>query len=217
MGWITGDLEMTRLGHMESKLIRCSCKESEDKLRRGQFLLKMDGLTAKEREKSFAGITDNYEPGILHGIKMAADTSRGLITLTGGYGVGKTTLLMCAVNQGRLAGKLAIYTTVTDLLTYLRSTFAPDAEDSFDKYWDALIRCDILALDELDEFSTTAWAMERFLRLIDERWRRMDEVLTLCATNNRVQSLPGKVQSRLRDDRAQVFALEGQDMRHSIG
>lgn len=212
---MAGELEMTRGGHMESKLIRCSCKDDEDKLRRNQFLLKMDGLTAQERGKRFSAIDDNYEAGVLHSVKAAVDQSCGLITLMGSFGVGKTTLLMCAVNEGRLAGKLAIYTTVTDLLSYLRSTFGPDAEESFDKYWDALIRCDILALDELDEFNTTPWALERFHRLIDERWRRMDEVLTLCASNNRVQSLPGKVQSRLRDVRAQIITLEGRDMRRS--
>lgn len=213
IGWVAGELKMTRHGHMQSNPIRCSCKTEDDKLRRGQFLLKMDGLTSRERGKKFTNIQDNYSPGVLHGIKIAVDECSGLITLTGSYGVGKTTLLMCAVNEGRDAGKLAIYTTVTDLLSYLRSTFGPDAEESFDKYWDALIRCEILALDELDEFHTTPWAMERFLRLIDERWRRMDEVLTLCAINNRIQSLPGKIQSRLKDLRAQIIALEGHDMR----
>lgn len=213
MGWIAGELKMTRAGHMQSDLVRCSCKADEDKIRRGQFLLKMDGLTERERQMNFAALEDRYEVGTLHGIKAAVDSCNGLITLTGSFGVGKTTLLICAINQGRNAGKLAIYTTVTDLLSYLRSTFNPEAEESFDKYWDALIRCDILALDELDEFNTTPWAMERFLRLIDERWRRMDEALTLCALNNRVQSLPGKIQSRLRDIRAQVIELEGRDMR----
>lgn len=211
--WIAGELELDRFGHFSSKAVRCECKADEDKLRQSQFLLKMDGLTAKEREWRFTNLQDIYAPGVLHGIKVAVDARCGLITLIGSFGVGKTTLLMCAVNEGRNAGKLAIYTTVTDLLSYLRSTFDPGSEENFDKYWDGLIRCDILALDELDEFNTTPWAMERFLRLIDERWRRMDEVLTLCATNNRLQSLPGKIQSRLRDLRAEIITLEGRDMR----
>lgn len=216
MGWVVSDeMEMTRMGHMQTKLIRCECQTEQDKMRRTQFLLKMDGLTQREREYRFATIEDNYDPGVLTGLKAAVDARAGLITLMGSFGVGKTTILMCAVNEARSAGRLAIYTTVTDLLSYLRSTFQADAEDSFDKYWDALIRCEVLALDELDEFNTTPWAMERFLRLIDERWRRMDEVLTLCATNNRPQALPGKIQSRLRDTRAQMIELKGRDMRQS--
>lgn len=214
-GWLQGaELEVTRMGHVQNVLVRCSCKTDFDKQKRNQYLLAMDGLTTDERTKRFLLLDDgNYAPGILHAIRQAVQDHRGLITLFGGFGVGKTTLLMCAVNEGRDAGKLAMYTTLTDLLDYLRSTFGPDADDNFDKYWDALIHCDILALDELDEPHTTPWAMERFLRLIDERWRRMDEALTLCATNNRIQSLPGKIQSRLRDGRAQIISIEGHDMR----
>lgn len=173
----------------------------------------MDGLTDAERTKRFSNIEDNYDPGVLHGLKLAVEQHRGLFTLHGAFGTGKTTLLICAVNEARELGRLAIYTTTVDLLSYLRSTYGPDAEESFDKYWDALVRCEVLALDELDEFSTTPWAMEKFLALIDERWRRMDEVLTLCALNNRIQSLPGKVQSRLRDTRGKVIEIEGGDMR----
>lgn len=213
MGFVVTELRNTRTGHMESKAVPCDCQSEARARRRTQFLTKMDGLTPGERLLRFATIDDNYEPGVMHGLKLAAEQHRGLITLTGGFGVGKTTLLMCAVNEARDNNQLAIYTTVTDLLSYLRSTFDPDADESFDKYWDALIRCAVLALDEMDEFRTTPWAMERFLRLIDERWRRMDEVLTLCALNGRINSLPGKVQSRLQDGRGQVIAIGGTDLR----
>lgn len=122
-------------------------------------------------------------------------------------------MLIAAVNAAREAGILAVYTTITDLLDYLRQAYAPNTTLDFDGRWDLLIRCQVLALDELDEFNTTPWAMERFLRLIDERWRAMDQGLTLCATNSRLNSLPEKVASRLRDGRAYVFELTGADMR----
>ena len=47
----------------------------------------------------------------------------------------------------------------------------------------------MLALDELDEFRQSDWAMERFHRLIDERWRSMEERLTLLATNANMRML----------------------------
>lgn len=213
MGFVVTELRNVRTGHVESKAVPCPCQSEVRAAQRHQILTRMDGLTPKERELRFSTIQDNYEPGVLPMLKLAAEEHRGLITLHGGFGVGKTTLLMCAVNEGRSNNQLGIYTTVTDLLSYLRSTFDPDADESFDKYWDALIRCRILALDEMDEFKTSSWAMERFLRLIDERWRRMDEVLTLCALNGRINSLPGKVQSRLQDGRAEVIAITGKDMR----
>lgn len=213
VGWLAGEMVMDRLGHMVSSAVRCSCMADADKQRRTAFLLKMDGLTSVERTRRFGNIRDTYGPGTLHGVKLAVEQHRGLITLNGNYGTGKSTLLICAVNEARENGRLAIYTTLADLLSYLRSTFAPDAEETFDKYWDALVKCDVLALDELDEFATTPWAMEKFLMLMDERWRRMEEVLTLCALNNRLQSLPGKVQSRLRDGRAQLITTSGPDLR----
>lgn len=210
---MAGELVTDRLGNRSSAPIRCQCKTGEDKTRRSAFLLKMDGLTDQERTLRFANTDDRYGPGTLHAVKIAVDERRGLLTLNGNYGTGKSTLLICTVNEGRESGRLAIYTTLADLLTYLRSTFSPDAEESFDKYWEALIKCDILALDELDEFNTTPWAMEKFLNLMDERWRRMNEVLTICALNNRVQSLPGKVQSRLKDGRAKILTIQGEDQR----
>lgn len=193
--------------------IRCACKKKEDVERKERQLKAFDGLTEAERQRRFSEITDNYEPGVLHKLKQSIDLSKGFITLTGKFGVGKTLILMSAVNEGRDREKLAIYTTVSDLLSYLRSTFNPDSEGDFDNYWEALIKCDILCLDEMDEFHTTGWAMERFLRLIDERWRRMDSILTICALNSNVRTLPGKVQSRLRDGRAEIIEIGGYDMR----
>lgn len=213
LGFVSIGLVQTRSNHYENKIVRCECKKEEDRQKRLAFLLRMDGLTEQERHKSFANIKDMYDDGSLHIIRQAVQERRGLITLIGNYGVGKTTLLMCAVNEGRQAGHLALYTTLTDLLSYLRSTFSPDSDMSFDKYWQALIDCDILALDELDEPKTSDWVLEIFMRLMDERWRRMDERLTLCATNRRIQALHGKIQSRLNDGRARILAVGGQDMR----
>lgn len=175
--------------------------------------MKLDGLTTSERQRHFAELENVYQDDLIGKVECAAAEGHGLITLFGKPGVGKSTLLICAVNYGREHDKLAIYTTMSDLLSYLRSTFGPDSDDSFDKYWDALIKADILALDELDEFNDTKWAIERFLRLMDERWRRLDEVLTLCAANVRPTALAGKVSSRLRDHRALVLHVEAGDMR----
>ena len=121
-------------------------------------------------------------------VENATTLRRGIVTLTGKPGSGKSALLMCAVNEAREANVPAVYTTVTDLLDYLRAAYAPGADVSFDSRWDLLVGCEVLALDELDELNSTPWAMERFLRLMDERWRNMDRRLTLCATNSRINA-----------------------------
>lgn len=196
------------------KLVRCDCRTGADQERRRRRLLEMDGLTPVERQLTFDRLATDANERAIDTVRVAAERRRGLITLTGRPGTGKSTLLICAVNAAREANIPAVYTTVTDLLDYLRRAYNPAAgELAFDARWDLLVRAEVLALDELDEFNTTPWAMERFLRLIDERWRAMDRCLTLCATNAHLSALPEKVYSRLRDGRGQVCEMRGRDMR----
>lgn len=207
MGWVYHDHPV---GHRDfGRAFRCQCQQEGDAQRRRAYLMRIDGLTPRERALRFVDMESPMTPQI----HMAVKERRGIITLTGKPGTGKTSMLICAVNAAREANVPAVYTTVTDLLDYLRQAYDPKTDLSFDARWDLLTRCEVLALDELDEFNTTSWAMERFLRLIDERWRGMDDHLTLCATNSRLNALPDKVASRLRDGRAQVIELGGADMR----
>lgn len=181
--------------------------------RRRAYLLRVDGLTPRERGLTFADLQGGANDTILRQMQESLARRRGMLTLTGKPGTGKSSILVATVNAAREAGILSVYTTITDLLDYLRQAYAPNAQLDFDGRWDLLVRAEVLALDELDEFNTTPWAMERFLRLIDERWRAMDRCLTLCATNSRLNSMPEKVASRLRDGRGYVFELKGADMR----
>lgn len=193
--------------------IRCTCQYEGDIERRRAYLLRIDGLSPRERALSFGDLEGGANDSILKQVRDATLRRKGIITLTGKPGTGKSSALICAVNEAREANVPAVYTTITDLLDYLRSAYAPNTELTFDARWDLLLRAEVLALDELDEFNTTPWAMERFLRLMDERWRAMDKCVTLCATNSRINTLPDKVASRLRDGRAYVFELQGGDMR----
>lgn len=198
-------------------IVRCPCQTAEDRERRRQYLQRIDGLKPKERLLRFEDFhvtpvnRDAYEA-----VYQAVRELRGLVTLTGHPGTGKTALLICAINAARERGVPAVYTTVTDLLDYLRRAYDPSATVSFDSRWELLTSAEVLALDELDEFNTTPWAIERFLRLMDERWRMMDRLLTLCATNSELDALPLKVASRLRDGRGTVIRMGGPDMRPAM-
>jgi DNA replication protein DnaC len=211
MGWVYHDHPV---GHKEfGKAFRCSCQFGQDEARRRNYLLRIDGLSPNERVLQFSDLSGGNNQSAIHQVQNATQQRKGIITLTGKPGTGKSSMLICAVNATRNANVPAVYTTITDLLDYLRQAYAPNTELSFDARWDLLIRAEVLALDELDEFNTTPWAMERFLRLIDERWRAMDRCLTLCATNSSINGLPDKIASRLRDGRAYTFELSGGDMR----
>ena len=209
LGWYYRD------GANGAILTRCRCGSGANDERRRAYLERIDGLKAHEREISFKLMTiDPANQDAVMAVVGAATAGRGMITLHGDPGTGKTFLLMAAVNAARARGVPAVYTTVTDLLDHLRAAFDPRSEETFDRRWDLLLTCEVLALDELDEFNTTPWAMERFLRLIDERWRSMRSVLTLCATNDLFSAaIPDKVRSRIGDNRAAVFPLSGADRR----
>lgn len=212
MGWVTPDVPTHHPDF--GKAVRCRCKTQDDIVRRQRWLMQVDGLTPQERRLGFQFLELDHNAHAIETVIEHVQRRRGMVTLTGKPGLGKTALLICAVNAARDANVPAVYTTVTDLLDYLKAAYNPNhTGPTFDSRWDLLIRCEVLALDELDEFNTTPWAMERFLRLIDERWRRMDQGLTLMATNSRVNALPDKVASRMRDARAYVIEMSGPDMR----
>jgi len=187
--------------------------------RRTAYLEKIDGLKHDER-----GLTldryrvSRYNRKAVDAVREGVERRAGLITVYGAFGVGKSALLMAAVNEMRGRDQTAVYTTVADLLSWLRAAFDPaverDPEDqSFARRWDLLVNCRCLALDELTAFSITPWAEERFERLIDQRWRSLGDKLTLCAFNGDVANLPGMVESRLRDRRAALVEIAGIDMR----
>lgn len=205
--------EVGRPGFGEA--VPCQCRHTVNAHRRRQRLAKIDGLeTDDERSLRFDQLLPRNNAEALAAVRQAVAERRGLITLTGRPGLGKTALLICAVNEVREAGTPGVYSTVTDLLDYLRQAFDPkQAGLSFDSRWDLLVNADVLAVDEMDEFNTTGWAMERFLRLIDQRWRHIDERLTLLATNSPIHQLPDKVASRLHDGRGRVIAMQGPDLR----
>ena len=196
------------------KIVRCPCKTGEDRKRRQRYLERIDGLKPQERRLRFDAIqiNEHIRPAAT-AILEALQRGAGMVTLTGAPGRGKATLLICAVNHAREEGRTAVYATMTEILDYLRSAYAPDSRLSFDARWELLTTADVLAIDELDEPAATDWAREKFLRLIDERWRRIEDRVTVLATNARISQLPEKVQSRLRDGRAEVVEMHGPDMR----
>jgi DNA replication protein DnaC len=199
---------------MQTKLVRCSCKDGDNVERQRRYLESIDGLTPNERLIDFdVLVAGKYNSELAQIVRDSVARKRGILTVTGKPGTGKTTMLICAVNTAKAANIQAVYAPMADLLDYLRKAYSPDSRISADKRWDLLTTVDILAIDELDQFNTTPWAMEKFLHLIEIRWRNLDRNLTLCATNVPLNELPEKVESRLRDGRAVVYETHGPDMR----
>lgn len=191
--------------------------------RRIAFLERIDGLKPAERLMTLATYrVGRHNRAAVDAVRAGIEKGTGLVTLTGEYGVGKSALLIAAINECRRKDWTSMYTTVADLLAWLRESFSPDIgmgregiDESYQRRWQLLTTCQCLALDELTAFSVTPWAAERFERLIDERWRSMGDRLTVCAMNGNIEesNLPGVVLSRLNDRRARLIQIDGVDMR----
>ena len=205
-------------GGKHPRIRRCVCQETVDLDRRRRYLEDIDGLSARERSLAFGGLRRADNNRAIESVEQAVGRRKGLITLTGKPGTGKTTLLICAVNAARERGIPAVYVVMADLLDYLRAAYNPTVTTTltFDARWELLTHAEVLAIDEMDQFNATQWATERFLLLIDERWRNMDTRLTLLATNSRLVELPDKVYSRLRDGRAYTYSMAGPDVRPAL-
>lgn len=192
-----------------TRTVPCKCREEQVNRNKQARLDKLDGLTELERGHTFATTKVFSHQVEVYGTLAAA--YNGIYVLQSDPGAGKSYFLHCVVNKAKAEGRTAVYSTMPDVLDYLRAAFNPKNEDPFEERWETLISCEVLALDEFDEFHATEWAQERFLRLIDERWRKRDHLLTVLATNLEIGTLMSKVASRLRQ--GTVLTMKHIDMR----
>lgn len=158
----------------------------------------------------------------------------GFLTLHGGHGTGKTHLLAGICNECLKAGKQVHYTTLAGFLDYLKAAFDPKAVMNYTARYDRMLAVDVLAIDELEKASMTEWADEKLYQLLDDRYRRAGQCLTVLASNNRLcdrneagqvtqtyHILPnsryeGPIISRLLDGRFLVADMGDADARPSL-
>ncbi len=128
-----------------------------------------------------------------------ANSPEGWLCLLGEYGCGKTHLAASIANQLSELGRDVMFTTVPDLLDYLRVTFDPRSNARFDKRFHDILDIPILILDDLRLTSATPWAKEKLFQIIDYRYLRgMPTVFTTSETMN---STDQRFATRLMDRR----------------
>lgn len=181
-------------------------------------LERQDGLNDEQRGFSLDLATRTLEQRqAADSLRAMVDAKRGQAVFYGGYGLGKSYTMIAAVNYAKALGVPAHYTTLRDLLAYLRRAFNPDATESMDSRWDLLVTVPVLAIDEIDKANSTAWAMEQFTALVDKRWGNMHDQLTIYGMNADLTALDraglGHIADRLEDRRGKVVRFTGQSMR----
>jgi DNA replication protein DnaC len=125
----------------------------------------------------------------------------------GPCGVGKSHLAAAIANTVALSGQSVTYASVPDLLRFVRRGIANGAAD---ERLDALMRVDVLILDDLGAENLTAWASEQLFVLLNARY--LAELATVLTSNDRPEALPARWQSRIAEQ-AQIIWMPVSDYR----
>ena len=103
----------------------------------------------------------------------------GWLVLTGAVGCGKTHLAAAIKNERDEEGAETLFKTIPDLLDYLRATYAPDSNVTYDRGFDAIRNAKVLILDDYGAHSSTPWAEEKLFQLLNYRFNaRLPTVIT---------------------------------------
>lgn len=221
MGWVI-DASQTDADWPVGKTIRCpDCYDPANDQQRTKLLESLHPLSAQERDYRLIEF-DTTQPTVVTAynvVTAAVEAKRGLILLYGDNGIGKSRLLISAVNELR-ATKTTIYAPAEGILKYLRAGFDPEkphTDPSYDQRWALIQDADLLAIDELEKYNATDWAAKQFLALIDHRWRFMANKLTLLAMNGDwFRVLDPTIRDRCQDGRAKIVEVSGTSYRPAL-
>lgn len=139
---------------------------------------------------------------------FAADP-QGWLVFTGPSNSGKTHLAAAIAGRRTSLGHRAMFVSAADLLDHLRSAFSPGSEVSYDQLFLQLKETPLLVLDDLGGQSSTPWADEKLMQLIDHRYvSRLPTVFTIAGGVS-LDDLKDRWRTRLTDPSlAQVYPLE---------
>ncbi len=139
---------------------------------------------------------------------FAADPE-GWLVFTGPSGSGKTHMGAAIAGRRTSDGHRAMFIGAADLLDHLRSTFSPGSDITYDQLFLQLRETPLLVLDDLGSQSSTQWAEEKLMQLIDRRYvGRLPTVVTIAAGVS-LDDMNEKWRTRLTDPSlTQVFPLE---------
>jgi DNA replication protein DnaC len=153
-------------------------------------------MTFDTFDETIPGTQNAYEVALQYARNGAAGDKNWLV-LAGGYGSGKTHLAAAIANLALHEKHMnPIFAVVPDLLDYLRTTFRPDADASYDDRVSAFRSADLLILDDLGTENATPWAREKLFQIINHRY---NESLPLVVTTNHLDLVDERIRSRLVD------------------
>lgn len=141
----------------------------------------------------------------------------GFLSVHGGFGNGKSTMLKSVVNECLLNGIDVRYVTMTNVMMYVREAFnsGMTGDSDFSRVT-RLAKVQVLVIDECEKGRMSEHAREIQTHLFDERYRASHQLGTVLAWNGEFESfdLPW-VRSRLSE--FTVVKNSDADMRPLLG
>ncbi|MGE5224948.1 MAG: ATP-binding protein, partial [Omnitrophica WOR_2 bacterium] len=99
-----------------------------------------------------------------------------------------------------------LFVVVPDLLDYLRATFNPNSNASYDLRFEEVRTSPLLVLDDLGAQSMTPWVKEKLYQLFNHRYNA--ELPTIITTSDKLEAMDPRLTSRMIDRRiCTIYAL----------
>jgi len=132
------------------------------------------GNKVKEKEIRRVKVTSEDLTSLrkaVHAAVMFAEEPEGWLVLLGGSYCGKTHLAAAIGNYRIDLGGQAILVELADLLDYLRQTFRPTSDVSFDRRFNEIKATPLLILDDLKESgASSVWAEDKLYQILNHRY-----------------------------------------------
>lgn len=154
-----------------------------------------------------------------HAAVAFAEEPRGWLVLLGGSYCGKTHLAAAIGNYRIGLGGQAIMVEVSDLLDYLRQTFNPRSDVSFDRRFYEVKTTPLLILDNLKESgASTLWAEDKLHQILHYRYYAdLPTVLTSTLTpDDFALNYPGLWNKLLDPLKSQVYVIDMPPYRRTV-
>jgi len=130
----------------------------------------------------------------------------GWLVLTGAPGSGKTHLAAAIAAERLSGGESALFVTAADLLDHLRTSFNPDSQLPYDRFFYQVKGTPLLILDDLVSRAATPWAQEKLDQLLNYRY--LHELPTVITTETDHADMSERWFSRLGNSHlVRVFSL----------
>lgn len=136
-----------------------------------------------------------------------AQDPQGWLVIAGDTGRGKTRLAAAIANYSRESGSRVIFAVVPDLLDWLRVSFGPETNSTFDEQFEKVRTVPLLVLDDLGSQTSTPWAQEKLFQLLNYRYNAA--LPTVITTNATVGQLETRIRTRITDPEFSSILLMG--------